>query len=120
MNTTFTTEQADALEHARHLAAHGVPIFLAHPVLDHAGQWLADQGAGGYRLPSGWETTTADPAVLDEWKPGMAVCAVMGVAVDGLDVDPRHKGDETAMGWQGAGLYPRSYGQLSTPSGGPA
>lgn len=110
----------DALDHARHLAEHGVPIFVARPALDPSGQWDPAGGTGGcgYLLPTGWENTPADPATLDDWRPGCAVAAVMGHIVDGLDVDPRHGGDATASGWVGAGLYPTSYGQQATPSGG--
>lgn len=108
------------LEHARHLAAHGVPVFLARPALDDSGEWDPAGGTGGsgYLLPKGWQDTTADPAVLDAYRPGMAVCAVMGHGVDGLDVDPRHEGDRTRDGLAAAGLWPRSYGRARTPSGG--
>lgn len=118
MNIAPNTDQAEALDAARHLAAHGVPIFLAPPVLDDAGAWQSDGGLSGYRLPPGWADTPADPAALDAWRPGWAVCAVMGHTVDGLDIDPRHEGDATASGWVAAGMYPTSYGQQATPSGG--
>lgn len=93
---------------ARSLAEQGVPIFVAPP----------DDSKVGFALPRGWEATTADPAALDAWQPGWAVCAVMGVACDALDVDPRHGGDKTQAGLERAGLWPRSYGRASTPSGG--
>ncbi|MBK8462464.1 MAG: hypothetical protein IPL36_05380 [Nigerium sp.] len=114
----LTREQTEALDVARHLAAHGVPLLLARPILDADGRLMPTEGAGGYRMPTGWEATQANPAVVDQWRPGMALCAVMGHAVDGLDVDPRTGGQDTANGWAAAGLYPRSYGQQSTPSGG--
>jgi P4 family phage/plasmid primase-like protien len=115
---TTTTEQAVALEVAGDLASHGVPIFLAQPLLADSGEWDSLHGAGGYRLPTRWEKTKADPAVLDRWRPGMAVCAVMGHTFDAIDVDPRHQGDETARGWAASGLTPRSFGRQTTPSGG--
>lgn len=93
---------------ARELATQGVPIFVAPP----------DDSKVGFALPRGWESTTADPAALDAWKPGWAVCAVMGTVCDALDVDPRHGGDKTQAGLEQAGLWPRSYGRASTPSGG--
>lgn len=111
---------AAALEHARHLAAHGVPMFLARPALDEDGQWDATGGHNGcgYWIPTGWERTQADPATVDQWRPGMALAAVMGHTVDGADVDPRHGGDVTAAQLRAEGLWPRSYGRQATPSGG--
>ena len=64
------------------------------------------------------EQTPADPRTLDKWRPGYALGAVMGHAVDGIDIDPRHGGDQTTLGWQAAGLYPTSYGRATTPSEG--
>lgn len=117
---SFTSDQSDALDAARHLIAHGVPVFAAEPALDAAGNWKPDGGhqGTGYWFPKEWEQTPADPRTLNRWKPGWALGAVMGHTVDGLDIDPRHKGDETAIGWQAAGLYPTSYGRQQTPSGG--
>jgi len=96
-----------ALEVARDLARTGVPIFLAEP-----------DGAGGFRHPRDWQTTEPDPGVLDRWRPGMAVCAVMGVVCDGVDVDPRHGGGEAAEALRALDAWPRSYGRALTPSGG--
>lgn len=112
-------EQVQALDVARYLAESGVPIFLARPALV-GGQWQPTGGTGGtgYWLPGGWQQTQPDPAALDVWRPGMAVCAVMGHVVDGADVDPRHGGQETFSGLQGAGMWPQSYGRQETPSGG--
>ncbi len=113
-------EVAEALDVARALARVGVPIFLAVPACDDTGQWIPDGGhnACGYWLPPGWHKVAADPAVLDRWRPGTAVAAVMGHAVDGLDVDPRHGGHQSAAGLQAAGAWPRSLGRQTTPSGG--
>lgn len=96
----------DALDAARHLAEHGVPIFIAKP----------DQGGGhnntGYKFPKGWQKTEPDPDVVDMWSEGDALCAVMGYGVDAVDLDP-HKGGELD------GVeFPRSYGRQRTPSGG--
>jgi len=96
-----------ALEVARDLARAGVPIFLAEP-----------DGAGGFRHPRQWEQTRPDPAVLDQWRPGMAVCAVMGVVCDGLDVDSHKGGDASETELRTLGAWPRSHGRAGTPSGG--
>lgn len=105
----MTPEQEHAVKIARSLAEAGVPIFLARPDAEEP---------CGYRLPRGWQRTAADPAALDSWVPGMAVCAVMGHVVDGVDIDPRHGGEETRSGLQAAGAWPKSYGRQETPSGG--
>jgi hypothetical protein len=96
------------LDAARHLAEAGVPLFLAR----HSPNNL------GFALPSGWEKTVADPSVVDRWKPGMALCAVMGHAVDAIDIDPRNGGTEEALRDALGGELPTVYGVQSTPSGG--
>lgn len=95
----------EALQRARHLAKHGVPLFIARP----------DPGAPtGFQFPGDWQHTEPDPAVVDRWKPGWALCAVMGHVVDAIDVDLQHEGDLASLN----GARPRSYGVARTPSGG--
>lgn len=101
-----------ALDIAVDLARAGVPIFLAAPAPPD------DPEGREFLLPRKWERTEANPSVVHRWRPGMALCAVMGVRCDGLDVDPRHGGDETEAGMRAAGIWPRSYGRATTPSGG--
>lgn len=115
----ITDVQADALKHARHLIEHGVPVFLAAPAM-RDGEWDPTGGDGGtgYRLPKGWQKTVPDVAVLDRWRPGDALCGVMGHGVDLLDVDPRNGGDVTQTGSRDADMWPKSYGTATTPSGG--
>ena len=119
MTTAQTTVKAD-LDIARQLAGWGVPIFLAQPDRDQLGQWRPDGGHGktGYWLPTRWQRTVPDPAVVDKWKPGMALCAVMGRAVDLLDSDPRHGGDVSRQELMDAGSWPTIWWQASTPSDG--
>lgn len=71
----------EPLEVARGLARLGVPLFVAE-----------SRGGGRFYYPQGWERTVADPAVVDRWRPGMALCAVTGVVFDVIDVDPRNSG----------------------------
>jgi len=85
-----------------------VPLFLA----PHSANNL------GFKLPAGWEKTKADPSVVDRWKPGMALCAVMGHAVDAIDVDPRNGGSLEALRDALGGELPTIYGKQATPSGG--
>ncbi len=108
------------LDTARELARAGIPIFLARPALDATGRWVPDGGhhGCGYWLPKRWQQTVADPAVLDRWRPGMAVATVTGHGLDAADVDPRHGGDVTRSGLVVAGMWPRVYAEAATPSGG--
>jgi hypothetical protein len=85
-----------------------VPIFLARYSANNL----------GFRLPEGWEKTQPDPGVVDAWKPGMALCAVMGHVVDAIDVDPRNGGTLEALQAALGGELPRVYGVQATPSGG--
>lgn len=100
------------LDVARRLAVAGVPIFTAK----------ADPlQPTGFRLPNRWQLSQAGApslAAIDAWRPGDALCALMGVRMDLLDVDPRNGGDATVAGLKAAGLWPRSYGRARTPSGG--
>jgi hypothetical protein len=103
-------EQLDAqtradLDIARALAAARVPLFLAHP---------DPIAKTGYRPPPRWEQTEPDPTVVDQWRPGLALCAVMGCGLDLVDIDPRNGGDVAALN----GATPRVYGVAATPSGG--
>lgn len=108
-----------ALAAAAHLVAHGVPLFLARPALER-GEWNPTGGTQrcGYWLPRQWQRVEPDPAVIDRWRTGDAIAAVMGHAVDLLDIDPRNGGDATKARLLAAGLWPRSYGTAATPSGG--
>lgn len=99
----MTPEQEADLNTARYLAECGVPIFLARPDSSKSLE---------YALPESWQKTEPDPGVLDDWKPGWAVCAVMGHTVDAVDLDPRSGGVLPSE------YTPRSYGRQSTPSGG--
>jgi hypothetical protein len=115
VTANVTAEEKHALEQARHLAENGVPLFVAKPAIER-GQWAPSGGHNGcgYWLPPKWEQAEPDPAVVDRWKPGMALCAVMGHLVDAVDIDPRNGGDRAALN----GTMPKSYGQQATPSGG--
>lgn len=104
-----------ALAAARELAEHGVPLFLARPAMIN-GSWDPHGGHHntGYTFPTGWQRTVCDPGVVDDWRPGMALCAVMGHGVDLLDIDTHKGGGVAALN----GTMPTSYGRTATPSGG--
>jgi DNA-binding transcriptional ArsR family regulator len=108
------------LDIARQLARWGVPLFLARPDLDPSGRWRPTGGhrGTGYWFPDKWQLTKPDPAVVDRWRPGMALCAVMGCVVDLLDTDPRNGGDASRQELMDAGSWPRIWWQASTPSDG--
>lgn len=105
----LTRKQELALDHARHLAENGVPVFVAQADPNHP---------LGFRLPSGWQHSEADLAVVDRWRPGYALCAVMGHVVDAVDVDPRNGGSIDVLHSSLDGAVPRCYGKQATPSGG--
>jgi len=105
---------AASLDAARYVAQRGVPLFLARPAGRGAWDPVGGTGGCGYWLPAGWERTEPDPTVVDRWQPGMALAAVMGHAVDGLDVDPRNGGLDSLAGI----TVPRVYGVQETPSRG--
>jgi hypothetical protein len=98
--------EAEALEIARQLINLGVPMFLASPRADRP---------GGFYYPEGWQFTRPDPTVVDRWRPGMALCAVMGQVFDVIDHDPRKHGyDPDVL----TGAMPEIQGTVMTPSGG--
>lgn len=99
-----------ALGIARELVSAGIPVFAAPP---------APGTKVGFRLPSHWEQTRPDAALVAQWQPGWALCMVCGHGLDGIDVDTYAGGDlavlEAAL--DGAGL-PEIIGMAATPSGG--
>lgn len=108
-----TASNTIALDVARILADSGVPLFLAPPC-QHGG------AHGDWDLPPSWQTTDvrAAGAVLDAWRPGMALCAVMGHTLDVLDVDPRNGGADGMGELEAAGAWPDHLAVTQTPSGG--
>jgi len=101
--SALTAEQQAALEVARGLARAGVPLFLAR----------ADPGRPtGFQEPYGWHRAEPDPEVADQWRPGMALCAVMGRALDLVDIDPRNGARPLQED------LPTPYLESETPSGG--
>lgn len=104
-----TAEQLAAIETAREMARAGIPIFVCPPNGNRPGR---------YAFPIGWQKTAADPAALDQWRPGWAVGAVGGGACDFLDLDPRNGSDESQLLLKNEGAWPLTFGTQSTPSGG--
>jgi replicative DNA helicase len=102
-NVTATV--VHALGIARDLAAAGIPVFVAYPDPDKPGE---------YKPRKGWQNTTANPAYVGAWKPGLALCAVMGHGLDLVDIDPRNGGDLAALD----GIMPDVLGAAESPSGG--
>lgn len=108
-------EVRHALNEAKGLAAADVPIFVAPPCPPNCP--IHPSGVG-FHLPTGWQHSKADPAIVDLWRPGWALCALGGHAADWLDVDPRNGGTVSASGLKQAGMWPTSYGEQATPSDG--
>jgi hypothetical protein len=113
-----------ALDVARILIKGGVPVFAAPP----CPQGCTTEGHGGggegkYHLPFRWEDSVPSEAVLDRWRPGWALAAVGGMRADGggadfVDGDPRNGGDGSLREMHEQGIFPLTFGQQSTPSGG--
>jgi hypothetical protein len=114
----LAAEDVNALGVARTLVTAGVPVFVASPCDCPPGKLRWPTCKTGYHLPAKWQTTTTSGNQVDRWKPGWALCAVMGHVCDLVDVDPRNGGDATAQALKAAGSWPRSYGRAATPSGG--
>lgn len=109
----LTDEQRAGLEAARALARAGVPIFVAPPV---------SSDPTGYGLPKRWQDTRPGEhslGAVDRWRPGWALCAVMGHVVDLLDVDPRNGGSASIQELAAGGAWPSELlATAATPSGG--
>ncbi|PSK96684.1 P4 family phage/plasmid primase-like protein [Haloactinopolyspora alba] len=101
----MTPDQIEALNVARALASAGVPIFVAYP---------DETEPTGYKLPPRWQDTRPDPAVVEVWRPGMALCAVMGCGLDLVDVDLYKGATLDAIDAK----LPTSYGSAVSASGG--
>lgn len=109
LQADLTPEQRAGLDAARELVAAGVPVFVAP----------ADPSVRlGFALPAGWHRAPLDPQAVDRWRPGDALCAVMGHTLDLADVDPRSGGNETFAALQAAGLLPTVHAVAATPAGG--
>jgi len=97
------------IESSLHVAASlvdvGVPVFAAQP----------DPTKGiGFDLPRGWQRSdqVTSRRALQMWRPGMALCAVMGHTLDLIDYDPRSGSPPPEFAW------PYAYATAATPSGG--
>src|SRR5690242_16384520 len=82
------TSVAEDLAIARGMAAAGIPVFVAYPHPDKPGD---------YKPRGSWQTFAANPAYINAWRPGLALCAVMGQGLDLIDIDPRNGGDTEAL-----------------------
>lgn len=104
---------SDDIAAAHTLVDLGVPVFSGR--LDTDGnpdrtdrRWI------------GWHNKSPSHLPIDRWKPGEALCAVMGVKYDVLDYDPRNGGDlsykrlSVQLGDDGPEVFWRN----ATPSGG--
>lgn len=103
----------DPLAIARRLVELGVPVFRAFPCTGEQCDYPARTHSGAWHLPTGWQTTYPNHYdAIEMWRPGQALCAVMGTVFDTIDVDPRNGGSVAPISTI------RSYGEQRTPSGG--
>ena len=106
--TELDDYQRRSLDVARGLVRAGVPVFLAYP---------DPSSSTGYRLPGQWQQTdlTHSLRAIELWRPGMALCAVMGHTLDLIDFDPRNgTPDPSSITF----AWPTPYATADTPSGG--
>jgi hypothetical protein len=103
--TALETHDRAAYTAARELLAAGVPLFIATRDASRK---------EGYKLPYQWERQPVSFDVLAAWRPGDALAAVMGHALDLIDIDPRNGGSIQALD----GAVPTVLAAASTPSGG--
>ena len=108
-SSPLEAQHPEAYAAARELILAGVPIFTAppHPLTSNE-----------FKLPSEWQTATPTMDVLDRWREGWALCAVMGHALDLIDLDPRNGSDEGRKVMDALDLWPTRVCQATTPSGG--
>jgi hypothetical protein len=116
--TELSHDQQSALQIAHTLADLGMPVFALH----------RDSLTGEFLQRPDWQHTKPGQVShnwINQWRPGMALCGVTGVAFDVIDIDPRNGGLEGARelaagtGWHEATVAPwREYGRARTPSGG--
>jgi hypothetical protein len=91
-----------------HLTALDVPIFTAPP------------GGEEFQRPGNWPHTTVTNNfdVIQAWRPGLALCGVMGGRIAAVDVDPRNGGDVDAVRFLLACLEVTIFAEVATPGGG--
>lgn len=110
------TEHDDALDLARDLLAHGIPVVVCTPTPGWS-PGMTDPTTGRpvseLRRPTGWNIITAGECTLEGYRPGVDTLAlVSGHGVDVVDVD-------TKAGGTVEHLPPfREFGIHRTPSGG--
>lgn len=103
--TAHDERTASALEVAREIALAGIPVFTAPP---------APGTKIGFALPPRWQQLEADPARVEEWRPGWALCMTCGHGLDVIDIDIYAGGSLDHL----EGIVPVIYGRAATPSGG--
>jgi putative DNA primase/helicase len=105
----ITPDQQRAIQVAHQLVDAGIPVFSAAP----------NHGNGPeFHYPNGWQHFRPRHEQVDMWQPGWALCAVMGVKADVIDVDPRNGGERGYAELVASGAMPQAYGIAQTPSGG--
>lgn len=109
----------DPIEIARRLVELGVPVFSAVPCLGQVcGRISHRQKRPRFDLPIGWETTYQHRMDgIARWKPGSALCAVMGHTFDAVDYDVQND-REGHSAWIIDLLRPYAVAEQVTPSGG--
>lgn len=115
-NSNSTEASVGALDLARDLIAHGIPVVVCPPTpgwAPGAKNRHTGQQEGEFRWPQGWNVITAEKCDISGYRPGVdALAMVSGHGVDVVDVD-------TKAGGRVENLPPfRFFGVHRTPSGG--
>jgi len=107
------------------LISLGVPVFVAKPnsTYDKAAPHKLTDGkpnpaAVEYYHPKGWHLTPADTSTLNGYRPGDALCAVMGRVLDAVDVDTKNGANLATERDRLKTLGVTVVGAQVTPSGG--
>jgi hypothetical protein len=92
----------------------GVPVFVAksNPAFKPGGEQVE------FFHPTGWQETPVDPVTLKNYSPGDALCAVMGHALDAVDVDTKNGAVAEVEAERLRVLGVSILGEQVTPSGG--
>lgn len=112
--TVAPVANSPAISDALALIDIGVPVFIAKPNAAYKPGGKAPE----FNHPTGWQNTPADPATLEGYVPGDALCAVTGHTVDAVDVDVKNGAVVDAEAQRLRGLGVPIIGVQGTPSGG--
>jgi hypothetical protein len=114
MSTAPDLTTPDPLDQARLLIELGCPVFVARRNPKHDPSSHKDE----FFPPTAWQRFEPDPAALDQWQPGDALCLVAGHGIDAIDVDTKNGADPASVRAALNELGVEVVAEVTTPSGG--